>query len=104
MITLEKPSDGEGGRGIGGGMTSARNAELTRIGASAFHGCRGLTSVTIPDSVTSIGEDAFRYCGGLTSVTIPDSVTSIGDAAFSKCENLDSATSEWLKAHWPDSL
>jgi hypothetical protein len=54
--------------------------------------------------VTAIGKEAFYMCGSLTSVTIPDSVTSIGDAAFSKCENLDSATREWLKTRWPNSL
>lgn len=30
--------------------------------------CSGLTSVTIPNSVTSIGESAFSFCRGLTSV------------------------------------
>ncbi len=36
----------------------------------------------------SIGERAFSYCTGLTSVTIPDSVTSIGYSAFSGCGSL----------------
>jgi len=36
----------------------------------------------------SIGNYAFRYCTGLTSVTIPDSVTSIGGNAFSNCTGL----------------
>ena len=35
--------------------------------------------------VTSIGENAFTYCSGLTSVTIPNSVTSIGEEAFRDC-------------------
>ena len=33
-------------------------------------------------SVTSIGDDAFHDCTGLTSITIPNSVTSIGEYAF----------------------
>jgi uncharacterized repeat protein (TIGR02543 family) len=64
---------------------------VTRIGADAFSYCSGLTSVTIPDSVTSIGDHAFNCCSGLTSVTIPDSVTSIGDHAFSGCVGLADA-------------
>lgn len=37
----------------------------TSIGSSAFAGCSGLTSVTIPDSVTSIAGSAFAGCSGL---------------------------------------
>ena len=33
-------------------------------------------------SVTSIGDVAFYDCSGLTSVTIPNSVTTIGDVAL----------------------
>ena len=65
---------------------------ITGIGSSAFSGCTGLTSITIPDSVKSIGERAFYYCIGLTSITIPDSVTGIGYDAFYGCTGLTSIT------------
>ena len=64
----------------------------TRILYAVFRGCSGLTSVTIPDSVTSIGDSAFDGCSSLTSITIPDSVTSIGGWAFSECSSLTSIT------------
>lgn len=62
------------------------------IGTSAFFDCSGLTSVTIPNSVTSIELAAFYKCYGLTSIEIPDSVTSIERSAFSGCSGLTSIT------------
>ena len=62
----------------------------TSIGYDAFEGCTGLTSVTIPDSVTTIGNNAFYGCNGLTSITIPNTVTSISEAAFYFCYGLTS--------------
>jgi hypothetical protein len=55
---------------------------VTTIGHQAFIGCRGLKTITIPDSVTTIGVRAISFCSNLTSITIPDSVTSIGGGAF----------------------
>ncbi|MBR2155103.1 MAG: leucine-rich repeat domain-containing protein [Bacteroidaceae bacterium] len=53
------------------------------IGDWAFHACGGLTSVTIPTSVTAIGNYAFADCARLTDITVPASVTTIGGGAFS---------------------
>ena len=68
------------------------DGDVKGIGASAFDGCKSLTSITIPDSVRSIGSDAFYNCTSLTSITIPDSVRSIGSNAFYNCYSLTSIT------------
>ena len=58
----------------------------------AFDGCTGLTSITIPNSVTSIGQYAFSSCSNLTNITIPSTVTSIKKGAFARCNSLTSIT------------
>lgn len=63
---------------------------VTSIGISAFYGCTSLTSIDIPNSVTSIDTNAFVRCSGLTSCTIGSSVTSIGNFAFGACSGLTS--------------
>ena len=60
------------------------------IGSGAFAGCRSLSDIVIPDRITSIGDEAFCYCTSLTDIVIPDSVTSIGESAFKNCISLKS--------------
>ena len=66
--------------------------KVAAIGDGAFYAPYydhyGLTSVTIPDSVTSIGDFAFEACPSLISITIPNSVTSIGINPFNYCKKL----------------
>lgn len=61
---------------------------VTSISENAFLDCHQLEFVTIGNSVKSIGESAFEYCSGLMSVAIPNSVSSIGRHAFWGCSGL----------------
>ena len=71
---------------------SGKTYPVTAIGEAAFFDCSGLTSVTIPNSVTLIRNSAFCYCTGLTSMTLPASVTDIHYEAFYGCTGLTSVT------------
>ncbi|MCI7284525.1 MAG: leucine-rich repeat domain-containing protein [Prevotella sp.] len=62
------------------------------IGSSAFQGCRGLTSLTLPAGITRIGSSAFAGCSGLTSLTLPAGIKWIGSSAFNGCSGLTSLT------------
>ena len=93
---------------------------IQSIDISTFGGCKRLTSITLPLSVTEIGESAFGGCDNIrkfegkfaedngncivvngkfiayanaseaTSYNIPDGVLLIGHCAFSTCKNLKS--------------
>ena len=65
---------------------------VTEIGPNCFEDCSGLTSISIPSSVTLLGEGCFWDCSGLTSITIPSSVTRLGIYCFSGCSGLTSIT------------
>ena len=80
---------------VGGGLLYFFNVYTSyndKLGDYAFYGCSGLTSLTIPSSVTWISGEAFSGCSGLTSLVIPSSVTSIDRSAFSGCSSLTSLT------------
>lgn len=69
------------------GMLTEFPQNVTQIKKEAFYGCRGLASITIPDTVKTIGDKAFYDCIGLGNVTIPVSVTSIGAEVFKNCSS-----------------
>lgn len=57
-------------------------AGITIIENDVFFECKGLKSVTLPDTVRQIGAYAFAFCQGLTKIYIPKNVVHIGEAAF----------------------
>nr|WP_315317177.1 leucine-rich repeat domain-containing protein [Treponema denticola] len=80
------------------GLTSiSLPASLTTIGEGAFEGCKSLTSITLPANLTKIDKYTFSDCTGLTSITLPANLTQIGEYAFYDCKGLTSV-------HLPASL
>jgi hypothetical protein len=66
---------------------------LTTIENKAFRNCENLEEITIPSSVTSIGQYAFAGCASLTDLTIQNgSNVAIGDYAFQNCGELANVT------------
>ena len=58
---------------------------ITELGKGCFSNCRGLESIILSESLTSLPEKCLNYCYELTSITIPEGVTSIGDGCFLLC-------------------
>ena len=61
---------------------------VSSIGQYACYGCTGLTSLTIPYSVSFIRTNAFYGCTGLTSVTFQGTPLLFESQAFGDCTGL----------------
>ena len=84
QITITKYEGPDGAVSIPG---TINDLPVTSIGDRVFNGCKGLTSVRIPNSVTSIGDNAFNNCTSLTSVTVEASnpaFSSVDGVLFNK--------------------
>lgn len=66
------------------------DGSVKTIAANAFSGCKGITSIDIPEGITGIGDNAFKNCSSLEEVTLPDSLTFLGASAFEGCIKLTS--------------
>ena len=77
----------------GSGLTSLTlPGTVTSWGPYTFADCHSLVSLTIASGVTTITSEMFERCDYLTSVVFPTSITSIGWYAFYGCSRLSSVT------------
>ena len=71
--------------------TSLKKVVLSKnikiINEDTFRGCSSLTQIVLPEGLTTIEREAFNLAG-LTTITIPDTVTKISDFAFANNKNL----------------
>ena len=63
------------------------HSKVTEIGYWAFFGCSSLEEVELPNKLETIGYNAF-YESGLTSITIPNSVTNLDAGSLRDCSKL----------------
>ncbi len=82
---------------------------VRQILAGCFDGCRNLKGIELGTKLTSIGQTAFTGAG-LTSLTLPATVTTISDRAFSSCSALTAITVDgnpsdtWISSYsWPNN-
>ncbi len=80
-------------------ITFVENSTLTSIGEKAFY-CSSSTSIITSinleanNALTTIGSYSFYGCKNITTITIPESVTKIGRNVFSNCSRLSSVVFE----------
>lgn len=63
---------------------SINGTHITAIADSAFSN-KGLTSVSLPDTLLTIGRYSFDGNNSLTTISLPQSLQRIGDGAFRNC-------------------
>ena len=91
-------------RGKAPSFSSIQLDSIETLGSGAFLGNQGLTSITLPNTLTAIGDFAFALCANLQTATLADSVAEIGAYAFRGCERLVSINTDKVKIFGENSF
>ena len=87
ILDLSEAKIVEGGSAYVSNSDSYWYTSNDKLGGYVFYGCSGLTSLTIPSSVTSIGYYAFWDCSGLNSIYVyPEKMPELGTDIFNGCD------------------
>lgn len=62
--------------------------KVDKIARRAFAGCKNLTEVVMPETITDIGDQAFIGCKSMTRLTLPRDLRVIWPCAFRECPSL----------------
>ena len=92
-----QPGNHQWGEAVFAQSTALQQIDLSQTGLQAlpawtFSGCKSLTSVTLPSSLSSIGNGAFYYCEALPTASLPAGISTLSDFAFAGCSSLASIT------------
>ena len=65
------------------------NKPVTAISDYAFHDCKNLVTIELPDTLLEIENNAFEDCKNLKDVKFPNSIERIGKMVFAHCSSFD---------------
>ena len=65
---------------------------VTSLGISAFSNCASLESATLGNGLTKVDKWLFRNCSSLKDVTLGENIQKVDNFAFAECGNLETIT------------
>ena len=69
-------------------MAQFKDSHMKVVGAGAFEGCSGISSLSLCEGITTLGNSAFNGCSSITYLTIPSTLTTMGNQVFRGCTGL----------------
>lgn len=72
---------------------NGKDYTVTEIDGTAFKDCAGITSMTLPTTITTIGFQAFNGCTNMTACNLEDTkITELAVSTFLYCRSLKTIT------------